>query len=252
MGRKGNMKSIDKWSFSKYIYKRGRLQGSRDVKEVAAGSRLITDLIAEFYDANLKKYAKGRLLDLGCGKVPLYCAYRDYVTDNTCVDWGNSLHRNPHLDYECDLTEDLPFKNSEYDTVILSDVLEHIPEPELLMREIARVLAPGGLLLLNVPFYYWIHEEPHDFHRYTEFALKRLAEIAGLEVIDLSPIGGVPEIITDIYSKNILGLSIIGRPLASISQWFTMLFVHTGFGRKVSRSTARRFPLGYFLVAKKK
>jgi len=246
------MKSIDKWKASKYIYRKGRLQGSRDVKEVATGSRLITDLIAEFYDANLKKYARGRLLDLGCGKVPLYSAYKDHVVDNTCVDWGNTLHKNPHLDHECDLTEHLPFESGEYNTVILSDVLEHIPEPELLMKEIARVLVSGGVLFLNVPFYYWIHEEPHDFHRYTEFALKRLSEIAGLEIIDLSPIGGAPEIITDIYAKNILRLGALGRLMASMSQRFTMFFVHTGPGKKLSRSTARKFPLGYFMVARKK
>lgn len=246
------MQSADTWKPGKYVYRKNRLTASRDAREVGIGSRLMTDLIAEFYDTSLKKYAKGRLLDLGCGKVPLYCAYRDYVTDNTCVDWANTLHGNPHLDHECDLTEPLLFADGEYDTVILSDVLEHIPGPEQLLGEISRIMAPGGVLLLNVPFFYWIHEEPHDFYRYTEFALRRLAEISGLEVIDLTPAGGVPEVLTDIYSKNILCLPIIGKPLSISAQWFTTLLIHTGIGGKISRSTARRFPLGYFMVAKKK
>lgn len=246
------MQSKDTWKPGKYVYRKNRLIASRDTKEVSTGSRLITDLIAGFYDRNLRKYAKGRLLDLGCGKVPLHHAYRDYVTDSTCVDWGNSLHKNRHLDHECDLTQPLPFADGEYDTVILSDVLEHIPEPELLMNEISRVLSPDGVLLLNVPFYYWIHEEPHDFYRYTSFALRRLAESSGLEVIDLTPIGGAPEIMTDVYAKNISRIPVIGKPLAVTAQWFTTLFIRTGIGAKVSRATAGKFPLGYFMVAKRR
>ncbi len=246
------MKSVDIWKPSKYILKGDKLRASRDPIEVSLGSRLITDIVATFYQKYLKQYANGRLLDLGCGKVPLYEAYKSFVKENICVDWENTLHKNPYLDYQCDLTKVLPFKNEEYNTVILSDVLEHIPEPQLLMQEIARVLASEGVLLLNVPFFYWIHEEPFDFHRYTEFALKRLAENSGLEVIQISPIGGVPEILTDIYSKNIIQVPLIGKFFAITTQWFTSVFLGTKIGIKVSKRTSKKFPLGYFMVAKKK
>jgi hypothetical protein len=71
------MRNCDDWKASKYVRKNGRLIASRDPKEVGISSRLITDRIAECYDANLKLHAKGRLLDLGCGKVPLYDAYKN-------------------------------------------------------------------------------------------------------------------------------------------------------------------------------
>ena len=45
----------------------------------------------------------GYLLDLGCGKVPLYLIYKSHITDSICVDWGNSLHGNDYIDSECDL-----------------------------------------------------------------------------------------------------------------------------------------------------
>ncbi len=245
------MLSIESWAPSKYIYRRSALAASRDCTEVSPGSRLVTDITAGYYDKNLKTYAVGRLLDLGCGKVPLYAAYKEYVSENTCVDWGSTLHKNEHLDFECDLTKPLPFKEAEYNTVILSDVLEHIPQPELLMSEISRVLSSGGVLFLNVPFFYWLHEEPHDFYRYTEFALRNLAESSGFDVISLSPTGGVPEILTDIYSKSILRIPLIGKCLAISAQWLTSLFIQTKFGRKVSKTTSARFPLGYFMIAKK-
>jgi hypothetical protein len=71
------MQNQEKWKPSKYVYQKGELIASRDPKEVSIDSMLNVDLIAGFYDRNLRQHAKGRLLDLSCGKVPLYWAYRE-------------------------------------------------------------------------------------------------------------------------------------------------------------------------------
>ena len=76
----------------------------------------------------------------------------------------------------------LPFGDSEFDTIILSDVLEHIPVPEHLWKEMARILSRNGKIIMNVPFYYCLHEAPHDCSRYTEFALRRFVEMSGLRL----------------------------------------------------------------------
>jgi SAM-dependent methyltransferase len=255
------MRNQEKWKSSKYIYNKGKLIASRDPKEVEFSSRLIADLTAGFYDINLRQHAKGKLLDLGCGKVPLYAAYREFVTDNICVDWGNKLNKNEYLDYELDLTRNLPFSESEFDTIILSDVLEHIPVPEQLWKEMARILSKNGKIIMNVPFYYWLHEQPHDYYRYTEFALRRFVETSGLRLIQLEPIGGAPEVMADLFAKNILRLPKLGgsfalvpklgRSLALVAQWFMLGFIRTKFGKKVSETTSKFFPFGYFLIAEK-
>lgn len=245
------MRNQDKWQPSKYVHKKGKLVASRDRKEVGIGSRLIADLIAGVYDTGLKQHARGRLLDLGCGKVPLYEAYRGFVAETVCVDWANTLHPNEYLDYELDLTKRLPFKDGEFDTIVLSDVLEHIPVPDQLWTEMARILAKKGKIIMDAPFYYWIHEAPHDYYRYTEFALRRFVETSGLSLVQLQPLGGAPEVMADLFAKNILRLPLLGRPLARFSQWFTLRFVRSRFGRKASASTGATFPLGYFLVAEK-
>lgn len=243
------MKARERWRPSKFVYRNGRLMASRNRKEVGLGSRLITDLVAELYDTRLREHARGRLLDLGCGKVPLFLAYRDHVSDNVCVDWENSLHRNEFLDHHCDLTRPLPFADGEFDTIILSDVLEHIPEPQALWLEMSRVLAGGGKILVNVPFYYWIHEAPHDYYRYTEYALRRFVAAAGLELVELQAIGGAPEIMADLFAKNIRRLPVLGSSLCRFAQWSTGVFVRTRWGRGLSVATRDAFPLGYFLVA---
>ena len=245
------MQNRESWIPTKYVRKNGKLIASRDPMEVGVASRLVADLIAETYDTHLGRYASGRLLDLGCGKVPLYLAYKAYVTDNTCVDWGNTLHGNKHLDVECDLTQRLPFENETFDTIILSDVLEHIPQPELLWMEMSRILAKGGKILMNVPFYYWIHEHPHDYYRYTEFALRRFVDLSGLCLVRLEAVGGAPEILTDIFAKNILRVPKLGRTLAAVAQWLTGSFIRTGVGKRISDATKENFPFSYFLVAEK-
>lgn len=240
------------WHESKFVLhpRKGVLRGSRDRGEVAVGSRLITDRTAAFYTRAIQKYARGNLLDLGCGKAPLLRYYSNFADEATLVDWGNSMHPNPLLDHETDLNAPLPFADAHYDTVILSDVLEHIAEPQALVNEVSRILKDdGGILLLNVPFFYQIHEEPFDFHRYTSFSLTRMCEMAGLKIIAISPLGGAPEIMTDIASKLIQQAPFVGRFLAALLQSAGAWLTTFGPGRYVSNRTAERFPLAYALVA---
>lgn len=245
------MKNHDKWKPSKYIFRKGKLIASRDREEVGAASRVMADLIADCYHKTLRQHAAGKLLDLGCGKVPLYEAYKEYITDNICVDWANTLHKNEYLDFECDLTKELPFEDYAFDTIILSDVLEHIPQPGKLWKEMVRILSANGKLIVNVPFYYWVHERPHDYYRYTEFALKRFVDDSGLSLVEFQRIGGSPEILSDILAKHIQHLPLIGTPLAICIQYITGVFVKTALGKKLSDQTSEAFPFGYFLVAEK-
>lgn len=245
------MKNKGRWKPNKFVYKKGRFIASRDPREVAISSRLVADLVAGFYNTYIGKHCRGNLIDLGCGKVPFYEAYKNYISDNTCVDWADTLHKNEYLDFECDLTKDLPFENGQFDTIILSDVLEHIPRPEYLWKEMFRILAGGGKILMNVPFYYWLHEPPHDYYRYTEYSLRRFAESEGLKVLVLEPIGGAPEILADILAKNLLKIPRIGRTLSIGIQYLTYKFIRTSLGERISKKTSKVFPFGYFMVVEK-
>ena len=245
------MRSPEEWKPTKFEYKGGRLVASRNPKEVGIGSRMVADVAAHYYDNHLGKHARGKLLDLGCGKAPLYEAYRNFVTESICVDWASSLHKNPHLDVEADLTKPLPFRDEEFDTIILSDVLEHIPVPEQLWREMARILASRGKIIVNVPFFYWIHEAPHDYYRFTEYALRRFVALSGLDLLELEPMGGAPEIMVDFFAKNIMRVPKLGWPIACAAQWVASGVMKTDFMKGVSRATSGNFPLGYFLIAQK-
>lgn len=241
------MKNEAQWKPTKFVSRQGRLRASTDVGELAVGSRLVADLVAARYQSSLSTTARGRLLDLGCGKVPLYAAYAPFVDEVVCVDWAPG----EHVDFSCDLAHPLPFADRSFDTIVLSDVLEHVPEPELLWREMTRVLAMNGKIVLNVPFYYAIHAHPHDYYRYTNFALERFARLNELNVLQLQPIGGIVEVMSDLVAKSLSKVPLIGPPLAMLTQFAARFWARTTWGQRVAQTSSRHFPLGYFMVAQR-
>ncbi len=243
------MRNADLWKPSKFVACRGRLGASRDPREVSPGSRLFTGMIAACYERCLPSFARGRTADLGCGKAPLAGLCRPLVSDYICVDWARTIHGRDFLDLECDLSRKLPFRDGSLDTVILSDVMEHIPEPGLLWSELYRILSPGGTTVMDTPFLYRLHEEPHDYYRYTEYALKRLASVAGFEILRFESIGGSPEVLADLLAKNLMCIRGVGPLIAGLLQSAASLLGRMRFVRRISESTERAFPLGYFMVA---
>ena len=242
------MKHEAEWVPTKYATRGGHLHAG---PEARGAVWLIAELVAEGYERLLSEHARGRLVDLGCGRVPLYGAYRARVASVTCVDWSESAHGGRHLDVTTDLGERLPFEDGAFDTVILSDVLEHLARPDVLLGEIARVLAPGGRLIGNTPFLYWLHEQPHDHFRYTEHALRLLARAAGLEPLLVEPFGGGLEVVTDVLAKHAAVVPLVGRPLAEVLGRGVHLLTRSGVARRALAASRQRFPLGYFFVAER-
>jgi len=245
------MKNAERWCPTKFVTTPRGLRASRDPRHLGIGSRFIGDLLAQSYERAIRTHARGRLLDMGCGEVPLYGVYRDVVEENVCIDWAGSIHPCVHLDFVVDLGGMLPFEDQHFDTILLTDVLEHLAEPVTAIGEAARILRPGGKLIIGVPFFYWIHEAPHDYHRYTEFAMRRMCRLSGLSVVDLRAYGGLPEILCDITAKTLEHLPrpmpVILRPIHTVLS----LLTYSAPVRKLSERSKQHFPLGYLLVAQK-
>ena len=197
------MKNQDSWRPTKFEMRDGRLRASRDERFVGRGSRWVADLQAQTYEQVLRQYARGRLLDVGAGAAPLYGVYGSLADSVTCIDWGQGRHDGSYIDHDVDLSGPIPLESEHFDTIVCTDVLEHLSRPAHLMGELARLLAPGGMVLLGVPFMYWLHEEPHDYHRYTEHRLRELAEEAGLGVERLEAMGGGVDVMIDVVSKHL-------------------------------------------------
>jgi SAM-dependent methyltransferase len=174
-----------------------RRRFSVDDRYVGPASKLSTRWLLHAL-LQTQEYAKGRLLDIGCGKKP----YRQLfsTTEHVGVDWPASLHGNAQVDVSNDAMH-LSFTDDSFDTVLCTELLEHVAEPHLAVEEMSRVLKPGGYLILSVPFVHWVHEQPFDFYRYTVFGLRHLLEGAGLDVVKVLHRGGAPTVLTDIYVR---------------------------------------------------
>jgi len=235
------------WTATKFVKTKDGYSASMDPKEVLIGSRFIASIQVLLYQHLIEKFASGLLLDLGCGNVPLYQMYQDYVSDNICVDWGSSFHDNPYLDHEANINNGVPLADNIFDTILMTDVLEHISNPELVMGEVSRLLKPKGKLILTVPFLYKIHEKPYDYFRYTEFSLRMFCQKNNLDILYLEPYGGTFEVILDITAKQLARFPL----LSSTHLFLSRLLIKSRFGQNVSAKTAKNFPLGYGLVAQK-
>lgn len=129
--------------------------------------------------------AKGVFLDIGCaggsmrGRVADRCRYIGLDYPPT----GEGLYRT-RPDVFCSAAL-LPIKASTVDTAALLDVLEHLPEPRDSLREIRRVLRPGGMLYVSVPCMYPLHDEPYDYQRPTVHGLRHWLRSAGFDVLEI-------------------------------------------------------------------
>jgi SAM-dependent methyltransferase len=126
----------------------------------------------------LSTYGRGRLLDVGCGERPyamLPSAVAEWVGFDDPSNAGADVHGR---------AESLPFDDGAFDTVLCTQVIEHVPEPRAVLVECARVLRPGGALIVSAPQYWELHEAPHDYYRFTPIGLAHLIEGCGLTVLE--------------------------------------------------------------------
>jgi SAM-dependent methyltransferase len=125
---------------------------------------------------------QGDLLDVGCGRKPYKKLFN--VSSYTGMDIENPGHS--HQGEDIDVFYDgktFPFQDNAFDSILCNQVLEHVFNPESFLKEINRVLKPGGKILLSVPFVWDEHEQPFDYARYSTFGLNHLFNNAGLEIV---------------------------------------------------------------------
>lgn len=128
------------------------------------------------------------VLDAGAGRARYRNLFSHAVYETAdFLAVSGKRYRQP--DYVCDLA-DIPVEDARFDHVVLTQVLEHLPEPATVLLELHRVLKPGGTLWLTAPLFHVEHERPYDFFRYTQFGLRHLLETAGFEVLEIDWLEG--------------------------------------------------------------
>ena len=201
------------------------------------------------------------VLDAGAGHQPyrhhfVHCRYKS-------ADFEAVKKRYACNTYVCDLRR-IPVENGRFDAIIFSQVMEHLPDPLAVLRELHRVLKPGGVLFYSGPLWFEEHEKPYDFYRYTSFALRHLFETSRFHIEDLRWLEGYLGTVTKqlnamintlplslraygggIASVPILLLSLAFRPIASL------LAYSFAYADRQFRYTDKGYPINYLAIVRR-
>ena len=192
-----------------------------------------------------------RVLDAGAGEsqyAPHFVRQRYCAVD---LGVGDASWNYSHLDAVADLAA-LPFAKATFAAALHLVTIEHLQEPACALAEIARTLAPGGILLVAAPHEWEVHQAPHDYFRYTRYGLAYLLQKAGLEVCELRPSGGYFRLLArrllnglQFFSGGLrwlgfLPAAILVVPPALVLPWLDFL------------DRDRNFTLGYICTARKR
>jgi SAM-dependent methyltransferase len=192
------------------------------------------------YEILQREDLQGLVLDAGGGS-----AQSSYLSLLRVHGQVESVNIDPARQptYVADLNQPLPLEDGRYDTIISLNTLEHIHHDAFALSELARVLKPGGRMLLFVPFLYRIHGSPSDYHRHS----------AGWWETTLSGLGLTPSI-TPLGRGRYVAAYALAEPSRGKAFFRSILFALDYLDRQLrpaARTADADYPLGYVITAGK-
>jgi SAM-dependent methyltransferase len=137
--------------------------------------------------ARTSNLMSGIVVDLGCGEKPFKGEIKKLSKKYFGVEWPLTVHNKEEIDIYSNISKALPFKSDSVDTIVSFQVMEHLPEPFVFLKECRRILCKNGKIILTTPFMWGVHEAPYDYYRYTQYGLKYLLEKSGFRNINVLP-----------------------------------------------------------------
>lgn len=135
----------------------------------------------------IDNYSKGRVLDIGCGNKPYKKLFKDKCFEYLGCDIVQSSESC--VDIICEATN-IPLEDNSFDTIFCTQVIEHVGDHNKLIHEMYRLLKPNGYAIVSGPLYWHLHEEPHDYFRFTKYGFKYIFEKRGFEMVNILANGG--------------------------------------------------------------
>lgn len=209
--------------------------------------------VDEFFYSHRKDFAKAKhILDLGGEKENKRGQFNLY--DHTDKVTNINLKASKGVDILGNAAE-LPVKNNCFDVVICAELLEHVPDPVAVLKEIKRTLKKGGKAYITVPFIFPIHADPYDYGRYTPAFWERVADSVGLKVESIAPQGSYINVLLDMVRMGVY------RKVENKYLKFTLylpvrflqkiMFKKDAAARKSKDKFANSFTTGFEIILKK-
>ena len=201
--------------------------------------------------------AGSKVLDVGAGS----CSYKPFFKN--CDYTAQDFAQTPDMTYgQIDVVsdiDDIPLKSASFDVVLCSEVFEHIPHPEKALKEIVRLMKPGGKLIFSAPLGSGQHQQPYHFYGgYTRFWYEKFFPENGLRITSLQPNGGLfghiaeqlwrsHPIVMDYFRNR----GFIGKTLGSWVQVFIYNLPTVFLWKFEKRKTIEDFTVCFFVTATK-
>ncbi len=170
----------------------------------------------------IEQHIQGCCLDAGAGRMAYAFKLKQHASEYISMDVTCRTGMNVSGS-----VLSLPWRNSVFDSIFCSQVLEHVPEPEQALNEFYRCLNPGGCLIVTVPHLSYLHNEPNDFFRFTRHGLRHLLQKAGFSEIKIIPAGGLISFIGHIPSvivKTIFQpIPLLGKGVISLNTFYARI-----------------------------
>jgi SAM-dependent methyltransferase len=211
---------------------------ARKAAEVPAGARVL--------DAGAGQCRYKRLFAHTAYKAQDFAQYEGSVDGPLPETWNYGA-----IDYVCDITN-IPVETGQFDVVLCTEVLEHVPDPIGALRELVRVTTPGGRLLLTAPLGSGIHQEPYHFYGgFSPYFYERYLADFGCEIVEIKPLGGLLRHVAQEVHRA-------GRTLTELQSGMTPAQAHVlmdWLPRMLSQAEnnclIEQFTVGYMVEARK-
>jgi SAM-dependent methyltransferase len=190
--------------------------------------KFYTSWVSVFFNPNffirrgLFKYVKayasnldGVILDFGCGQKPYESLFKGSSYIGLDIESSGHPHSNSKVDVFYD-GKKIPFEDEHFDSVFSSETLTHVFNQNEIMLELNRILKPGGMILITVPFSWFENEIPYDNNRFTFYGIKYLLESTGFEIIKSDKTTNFVQTVfqlSNAYVFNFVGRNTISRLL---------------------------------------
>ncbi len=140
-----------------------------------------------------KQHARGNLIDIGCGTKPYETLFAPFIKSYFGVDHPVTAEVNYGGQTKADLyadCTDTKLESSTFDTLLSTQVMEHIFDTKKYVSECYRLLKKGGIGIFTIPFLWQSHAEPYDFYRFTKYSIEQHFKEQDFEIIDLRNLEG--------------------------------------------------------------
>ena len=213
-----------------------------------------------FYDINerfIKKYDqyyKGKVYDFGCGNKPYQSYFEEKADSYIGIDIKGENYSNC-ADLFFDLNKPIDLEENIADAILSLSVIEHLESPQVMINEADRILKSTGVLILQVPFQWKIHDAPYDYYRYTRYGIEKMLNKSGFTSYTIEEQMGffsMMSLKTSYFlNKFVKGPKIVKVFISLLFVPFSFFIQCTGLILDYLFPFTKDETLGYFIVAKK-